>query len=47
MTNTLAFILAALIIGFLALDHFVLEWGVPAFVMRRLIVLIDYLAFWR
>ena len=47
MTNTLAIILAALTIGFLLLDHMVLGWGVPTFMMRRLVDLIDYLAFWR
>jgi hypothetical protein len=47
MTNAIALFLAALILGFLALDHFVLGWGVPAFVMRQLIDLIDALAFWR
>ena len=47
MTNTIAFCLALLIIGFFTLDHVVLEWGVPTFLMRRLVELIDYLAFWR
>lgn len=47
MTNTIAVFLALLIIGFVMLDHFVLDWGVPAFVLRRLIDLIDYIAFWR
>ncbi|WP_296424342.1 hypothetical protein [Yoonia sp.] len=47
MTNAIALFLAALIIGFLALDHYVLAWGAPEFLMRRLIELIDYIAFWR
>ena len=47
MTNTVAFILAVLIIGFVALDHYVLEWGSVPFLFRKLIDLIDYIAIWR
>ncbi|WP_157033201.1 hypothetical protein [Loktanella sp. S4079] len=47
MTNTIAFILAILIMGFIALDHFVLEWGVVTFWFRKLLDLIDYIAIWR
>ncbi|WP_439155218.1 hypothetical protein [Yoonia sp.] len=47
MTNAIALFLAVLILGFLALDHFVLNWDVPTFAMRRLIDLVDYVAFWR
>ncbi|MDJ0627241.1 MAG: hypothetical protein QNJ44_03185 [Rhodobacter sp.] len=47
MTNTLALWLAALILGFLALDYFLLGLDVPLFVARRLMELIEWLAFWR
>ncbi|WP_394177863.1 hypothetical protein [Yoonia maritima] len=47
MTNTVAFILAVLIMGFVALDHYVLEWGSVPFLFRKLIDLIDYIAIWR
>ncbi|WP_162617577.1 hypothetical protein [Yoonia maritima] len=47
MTNTIAFILAVLITGFVALDHYVLEWGSVPFLFRKLIDLIDYIAIWR
>lgn len=47
MTNSIAIVLGLLILGFLALDHFILEWGVPVFLMQRLSDLISYLAIWR
>ncbi len=47
MTNTIALWLAALILGFLALDHFVLDWNVPLFLGRKLLDLIEWMAFWR
>lgn len=47
MTNTIAVWLGLMIIGFLMLDYFVLEWDVPTFLLRKLIDLIDYIAFWR
>ncbi|MDJ0824523.1 MAG: hypothetical protein QNJ16_03355 [Rhodobacter sp.] len=47
MTNTLALWLAALILGFLALDYFVLGWDVVIFLGRKLMELIEYIAFWR
>lgn len=47
MTNIIALWLGILIIGFLMLDHFVLEWGVPLFLMRQLADLTEYIAFWR
>ncbi len=47
MTNGIAVFLGVLIIGFFALDHFVLHWEVPVFLMRKLTTFIEYLAFWR
>ena len=47
MTNAVAFWLAALIVGFLALDLFVLGWEVPLFLGRKFLALLEYIAFWR
>ncbi|WP_342075940.1 hypothetical protein [Yoonia sp. SS1-5] len=47
MTNTIALSLGILIIAGLMLDQFVLHWDVPQFVMRHLIDLTQYIAFWR
>ena len=47
MTNTIALIFAILICAFVALDHYVLEWGAVLFLFRKLLVLIEYIAFWR
>ncbi|WP_411890483.1 hypothetical protein [Yoonia sp. SDW83-1] len=47
MTNTIAICLGILIIGFFAIDHFVLEWNTPQFLMQQLIRLTEYIAFWR
>ena len=47
MTNTIAIWLAVLVLGFLALDHFYLNWNVPVFLGRELLEFIEYLAFWR
>jgi hypothetical protein len=47
MTNKTAVFLGLLIVGFFALDHFVLHWDAPVFLMRKLVALIEYLAFWR
>lgn len=47
MNNTLAISLVILIIGFLALDHYLLHWEVGLFALRWLIDVITTLAFWR
>ncbi|MEJ6398692.1 hypothetical protein [Yoonia sp. 208BN28-4] len=47
MTNGIAIFLALLIIGFFALDHYVLHLDALTFLFRRLIAVIDILAFWR
>ncbi|WP_371224522.1 hypothetical protein [Roseovarius sp. 2305UL8-3] len=47
MTNTLAIGLAALILLALGLDYMLFEWGNTVFLGRKLIELIEWLAFWR
>ncbi len=47
MTNAIAIFLGLLIIGFLALDHYVLHLDAVTFLFRKLISLIDILTFWR
>ncbi|MFQ1700959.1 hypothetical protein ACJ5NV_10215 [Loktanella agnita] len=47
MTNTLAIILGIFIIGFIALDIFVIEADVLLFLARKFVALTEYLAFWR
>jgi hypothetical protein len=47
MTNWLAFLLSLFILGFIALDHFVLHWGIPIFLAKRANDLIVLVAFWR
>ena len=47
MTNTIAFWLAMLILGLLALDFFVFEWGSVLFLGRKFLGLVEYVAFWR
>ncbi|MCG6901777.1 MAG: hypothetical protein LJE68_03765 [Rhodobacter sp.] len=47
MTNIISIWLAAIILGFLALDILVLGWDVPLFLARKLMAFIEYLAFWR
>lgn len=47
MTNQIAIGLAVVIIGFLILDHFVFHLDAITFVMRKIIALIQKMAFWR
>jgi len=47
MTTRLAFIIAALIIGFFALDHYVLHLNAGLFLGKKGLELIEYMAFWR
>lgn len=47
MTNTIAAWLAVFIIGFLVLDHFVLQLGAVFHFMRGMVFLIDKAAIWR
>lgn len=46
MTNSLAVILAALIVGALALD-LAMGWGLSLFLARRFADLVEWMAFWR
>lgn len=47
MTNQIAIGLAVVIVGFLLLDHFVFQLDAITFVMRKLLELINWMAFWR
>jgi hypothetical protein len=47
MTTRLTLILALLIAAFFALDHFVLNWNSGVFLGKKMLELINYLAFWR
>jgi hypothetical protein len=47
MTNQLAVILGALIVGFFLLDGLVLETGATLFFARKIADLAVWLAFWR
>lgn len=47
MTNTIAIWLGLAIIGFFALDHFVLHLDAIEIVLRGILELIDKVAFWR
>jgi hypothetical protein len=47
MTNQIAIGLAIFIVGFLLLDHFVFHLDAITFVLRKIILLIQKIAFWR
>lgn len=47
MTTRLALILAALIVGFFVLDHYVLGLNAFVFLGKKMVELINYLAIWR
>ena len=47
MTNSIAFVLAALIVALLVLDATVLHWDVPIIVGREMLHLIEWVSFWR
>ena len=47
MTDKIAIVLAVLICGILAADHFVFAWDLHIFLGRKLLQLTNYLAFWR
>jgi len=47
MTNTISIWLAFAILGFFALDYFYLDLNAPVYLGRKLLELIEYLAFWR
>ena len=47
MTNSLALGLGAIIFAALALDYTLFDWSNTVFLGRKLIELIEWLAFWR
>jgi hypothetical protein len=47
MTNKLALGLAGIILIALAVDRYVFDWANTLFLGRRLVELIEWLAFWR
>lgn len=47
MTNSIAFVLAALIVALLVLDATVLHWDIPIIVGREMLHLIEWVSFWR
>lgn len=47
MTNPIVVILFLLIAAFIALDMFVLHLGLSVFLGKRLVDLIEWVAFWR
>ena len=47
MTNHIALALGLFIIGFFALDHFVLHMGAGLLIARKFMELIGWVAFWR
>jgi len=47
MSDRTALILAAVIVGLFVLDLWVLHTGATPFLLRKLIQLVEYLAFWR
>lgn len=46
MTNAIALVLAALILGAFALDAFWLHWDLPLILGREFTALVDRLIFW-
>ena len=47
MTNIIALWLVLLIAAFLAFDYFAYDWANIVFLLRKLLELIEWLAFWR
>lgn len=47
MTNSLALGLGALILAALALDHYLYDWSATLFLGRKLVEMIEWMAFWR
>lgn len=47
MTNGIAIGLVIVIAGFFALDHFHLHLDAGVFLLRKMIALIQFMAFWR
>lgn len=47
MTNTLAIWIVVIVVGFFALDHYVLHWDADIIVMRLVTDTVQEIAFWR
>ena len=47
MTNKIALGLAIVILAIFAVDYFLFAGTLPLFLSRKLLVLTEYLAFWR
>lgn len=47
MTNSISIWLGLLILGFLGVDYFYLDWQMSIFLGRKLLAMIEYIAFWR
>ncbi|WP_376872264.1 hypothetical protein [Albirhodobacter sp. R86504] len=47
MTDKIAIGLAAVIIGCVALDALINDWGATAFTAKEILGLVQYIAFWR
>ncbi|MDO5528271.1 MAG: hypothetical protein Q4F71_02610 [Paracoccus sp. (in: a-proteobacteria)] len=47
MTNSIALLMALLIGGVLAVDHYWLGGDMPLFLARQFVNLVEYLSFWR
>ena len=47
MTNTIAIFLGLIILAFFAVDYTQYEWDMTAFLLRKLLDLIEYIAIWR
>ncbi|KPU84583.1 glyceraldehyde-3-phosphate dehydrogenase [Marinosulfonomonas sp. PRT-SC04] len=47
MTNKLAIIFGLIIIAIFVADHFLLHWGLPVMLGKKLALLTEYIAIWR
>lgn len=47
MTNTIAIVLGVLLVGLIAADLLIYDWGAVLFLARKAAALSEWLAFWR
>lgn len=47
MTNSIALVLALMVIGIFALDATLLHWNLPLLIGRQMLSLIEWFSFWR
>lgn len=47
MTNSIAVVLALMVVGLLVLDSTVLHWNLPLLIGREMLSLIEWVSFWR